>query len=111
MPDKDKEAKNIIVELSPAISYLVRSLFAESREREEKDTRYMKEAESYVEVLLDLAITVRKNRWTNGDKREVGQVLRGALDKVLNKKPLSESETKLVKAFQDAAQPVVPVAS
>ena len=99
------ENKEITVTLSPATSYLVESLFKQSRDREEKETRYMKEAASFVEVLLDLAITVKQNRWKNGDKRELGQALREALDKLVNKKPLTADETKLVAKFREAAQP------
>jgi len=104
MPNENENG-TMVVELGAATTHLVKSLFDEAVKRGEKDVRYVKTAEAYVEVLLDFATHRKTNEFKNDDKREVGRVLREALDKTVNGKPLNEAETKLVKAFQIAAQP------
>ena len=103
--------KEMTVTLGAATSSLVRSLFEESKVRAEKETRYTKTAETFVEILLDYAIRRKTNEYKNDDKREVGRVLREALDKVVNGKPLNAEETKLVAVFKAASQPGIPVAA
>ena len=97
--------KTLIVELSPASAHMVESMFEQSRKREEGDTRYMKEAASYVEVLLDYAIKRKLSEWKSRDQQQVGKVLREALDKLVNGKPLTREEAKLVATFKAAAEP------
>lgn len=98
---------SMTVTLGAATSSLVRSLFEESVKRAEKETRYTKTPETFVEILLDFAIRRKLNEFKNDDKREVGRVLREALDKVVNGKQLNSAETKLVSAFRTASQPLV----
>jgi len=98
------EAMELNVTLGAATTHLVESLYAEAQERGEKDVRYVKTADSYVEVLLDYAIRRKSNEFKNDDKREVGRVLREALDKVVAGKALNTEETKLVAAFRTAVQ-------
>ena len=99
-------ANEMIVTLGAATTHLVESLYAEAQKRGEKDVRYVKTADSYVEILLDYAIRRKTNEFKNDDQRAVGRVLREALDKVVNGKPLNAEETKLVSAFREAAAPV-----
>ncbi len=81
---------------------MVRSLFEQSRKREEKETRYIKSAEAYVEVLLDYAYKRKISEFSSRDKQAVGKSLREALDQVNAGKPLTSEQTKLISAFRDA---------
>jgi hypothetical protein len=101
----DNTAKEITVTLSPATSYLIQRAFEESQKRGEKETRYLKSAEQYIEVMLDFGYKRKQSEWQSRDKQAVGTMLREALDKLVNHKPLSAEESKLVKTFQQASQP------
>jgi hypothetical protein len=96
-------ANTLVIELSPATTHLVESMFAEAHKRGEKEVRYMKEVSSFVEVLLDYAYRRKTSEWESRDKQQVGKILREALDKMVNHKPLSKEETALVQKFQAAS--------
>lgn len=98
MPD----TKEITVTLSPATAHMVTAMYEESRKREEKESRYLKSAAAYVEALLDYAIQRKSSEWKSRDKQAVGKVLREALDKLVNDKPLSLNEATLVAQFKAA---------
>jgi len=98
----------LTVTLSAATAHLLTSTFEESKKRGEESTRYMKEPASFVEYLLDFAVTRKASEWKSRDQYNVGKSLRLALDKLVNHKPLNAEETKLVAAFQAAATPPAP---
>jgi hypothetical protein len=98
------ENKDITLTLSPATAYLVRRSFQRSTELREKETLYMREAESYVEFLINLGLRTKESYRKSSAKAAIGSTLREALDKFNNKQPLTTEETSLVKKFFAAAK-------
>ena len=100
------ENGTMTVELGAATRHLIESTLAEAKKRGEKDAKYVKSAEAYVDVLLDFAVEKKAYGWKSVDKwREkytVGKVLSEALEKEKQGKPLSEPERKLTAAFHQA---------
>ena len=103
MPTETKTQESIVLEVSSATSAVLEYMFTKSKERGESDTRYIKTVEGYAETLLDYAIKRKESEWKSRDKQNLGKALREALDKIVNGKPLSSDEEKLVQAFREAA--------